>query len=489
MLKISLGLINLAGILIFSLFTQEVSVSDNTPVNIAPGTSAVVEVRISKSEISGFAKLQLELPEGLTATPIETKGASFTFSQQKAKFIWMTLPESSDIIIKYNLIAAADAQGSKTISGFFSYIDDNDRIDYSITPRTVLIGGEAPIVENVGPDSISDSDLENLNAGIDSTIPVNSTQQEAVNSTCFREITNLGNGSYQVKVTITGLDVEGYAKIQEKVPPTYSISNKNSGGSVVTIDASTIKYVWFQSPDSETLNVIYNLNSSGNLPLAIDGSFSYVLDNKPTSIAINTVGESTEEALVAEQVEEVIDEVEEVVEEMPVSTQMETINTSNINSVENETAEVIETITNEVPAETIETAAVTETVEERVVEMPEEVEEVVTAAIKESPSSTTIPMPQTGVSYKVQIVAGPNTVGKSYFKSRHQFAESFDIENHEGWVKYTTGTYPEYKKARDNRERIGSAYNFDGPFVTAYNEGERITVQEALMITSQNWTP
>ena len=43
-----------------------------------------------------------------------------------------------------------------------------------------------------------------------------------------------------------------------------------------------------------------------------------------------------------------------------------------------------------------------------------------------------------------------------------------------------------YKKARNKRESLGS-YKFPGPFVTAYNNGDRITVQEALMITKQDW--
>jgi hypothetical protein len=104
-----------------------------------------------------------------------------------------------------------------------------------------------------------------------------------------------------------------------------------------------------------------------------------------------------------------------------------------------------------------------------------------------SAQTSTIPEPETGVTYKVQIMAAHRVVDRAYFKSRHGFDEAFGIENHEGWVKYTTGRFDVYKGARDDRERIRNRYNFKGPFVTAYNDGERITVQEALMITRQKW--
>ena len=103
-------------------------------------------------------------------------------------------------------------------------------------------------------------------------------------------------------------------------------------------------------------------------------------------------------------------------------------------------------------------------------------------------SVTSFPDPELGITYKVQIAAAHRTVGKSYFIGRHGFMEQFNIENDEGWVKYTTGKHQVYKNARDARDRIRTNYpTFKGPFVTAYSDGDRITVQEALMISNQQW--
>jgi hypothetical protein len=99
-----------------------------------------------------------------------------------------------------------------------------------------------------------------------------------------------------------------------------------------------------------------------------------------------------------------------------------------------------------------------------------------------------VPEPQTGVFYRVQIAAGKKNVKKPVFTKLYNFKEGYNLENIDGWFKYTTGYHQVYKSARDGRERITAKYDkFQGPFVAAYNDGVRITVQEALMITEQKW--
>jgi hypothetical protein len=100
----------------------------------------------------------------------------------------------------------------------------------------------------------------------------------------------------------------------------------------------------------------------------------------------------------------------------------------------------------------------------------------------------TLPSAEKGITYKVQILAAHRVVDKSYLKKKFSFEEDYNIENHNGWIKYTTGMYAQYKDARDARVRITNASSkLPGPFVTAYNDGERITVQEALLVSKQLW--
>lgn len=105
-------------------------------------------------------------------------------------------------------------------------------------------------------------------------------------------------------------------------------------------------------------------------------------------------------------------------------------------------------------------------------------------------ASSNIPMPNKGISYKVQLAAGKKNLPnfEHYFSKKYNFTQKIDLELHEGWNKYLTGNFDVYENARNKREEIINKHKFEnGPFVTAYNNGRRITVQEALMISNQNW--
>ncbi|MDE0917912.1 MAG: hypothetical protein OSA04_06355 [Flavobacteriales bacterium] len=95
--------------------------------------------------------------------------------------------------------------------------------------------------------------------------------------------------------------------------------------------------------------------------------------------------------------------------------------------------------------------------------------------------------PDKGVSYSVQLMAGHNDLTASWITYKYNFNGMSDTEMHEGWIKYTTGSYDDYQLARNERESINKVHDFPEPFVTAYYLGERITVGEALIISQQDW--
>lgn len=94
-----------------------------------------VEVTIKKENLNGSTKLTETLPPGFSATVIESQGASFSFVNQKATFVWTTLPSMSTFKISYKVSVAANVSGMQTIEGVFYFVE-NDRTMKFVLPHT-----------------------------------------------------------------------------------------------------------------------------------------------------------------------------------------------------------------------------------------------------------------------------------------------------------------------------------------------------------------
>ena len=92
-----------------------------------------------------------------------------------------------------------------------------------------------------------------------------------------------------------------------------------------------------------------------------------------------------------------------------------------------------------------------------------------------------------GVYFRIQISASSKKVNtRSYFK-RFKIRENVIVERIAEWYKYSVQKYETYVHARNFRNKIWSETPITDAFVVAYNGNNRITVQEALMITNQQW--
>ena len=100
---------------------------------------------------------------------------------------------------------------------------------------------------------------------------------------------------------------------------------------------------------------------------------------------------------------------------------------------------------------------------------------------------TSKPLPsESGVYYRVQLLATNNTVDADNFLSVYNFGEIYK-ESHAGVYKYSTGKFLVYKDAKAYLRELVSKTQIKEAFVTAYQDGKRITVKEALRLTNQKW--
>lgn len=103
-LFITFHLLAISLLSLFSLDLDEPTVKQEIPLAFTKSGTSVVKVKIDKSDLEGFAKLEINIPRGYIVRAMETKGASFTFSEQKIRFVWMNLPQVDQFQITYQLV-------------------------------------------------------------------------------------------------------------------------------------------------------------------------------------------------------------------------------------------------------------------------------------------------------------------------------------------------------------------------------------------------
>ena len=343
-----------ASILFTGSLMAQVSVNTTLPATVAPGGSFTMELDVAKGDVAGFAKLQQILPPGFSAEQGESANATFSFKDQKVKFLWMALP-NGDFKVSYTVNVDASLNGNQIIEGTFAYIQDNETEKYVIPKDIITVGAnQADAAKQAAMDKI----LADQQAKEDAAV----------------------------------------AARKEAAP-----------------------------------------------------------------------AEETEEVAA---VEEVAEEVEEVAEPI---------------------VEATEEVAEDIVEETVEVAEeVVEAVEEVVEPVVEEVEQVVQAT--PAPAKTVEPVAdyndammksKAGLVFRVQVAAGPNQVDPSFFVNKYGISDAIVIEEHEGLFKYVVGEFGSYRPAKTFSNELRDNNSVENPFVTAYNDGVRIHVKEALDIAGQ----
>ncbi len=531
MYKAIFSLISLIPFFFYSLIDgEDVSITQKAPDKMEIEQPYQVDLIFNKGEsVQGFGKFQTSFPEGIEIEVIEAAGATFTYTDGVMKLIWVNLPAENQFVVSYEIYANEETPSKIQVGGKFSYLLDNQRKSFALLPETILVGEQE--------DLVAEEEAE---------------EQEEFALNIFRKVQKTGEDRYDVRFVIQKSGIKGFSKIEEYVPRGAAVEAVETMNASFSYMKNKIKYVWLATPEDKEMLVTYSVDLSEASDKDIFntfGEYSYLneknktnkvlietrqanmkipekkeelaenneaADEAPTELNIGGVNiklrEATEEELAemnksdeddasnaaesgsAEESTEAIAQKEETSEEEAVEMNSNERESDEAKEEASSTEMANSDVPNEQEAAEPEEESNPEQTEEMAVtsgQVNEDSEESVTAEANESqPSSSMSNMsPQNGVFYRVQIAAGKNVVNGKYFETRHQWNNPFVIENHQGWVKYTTeNTYPIYKEARNRRNEItGGGHKFDGPFVTAYNDGLRITVQEALMITNQKW--
>ncbi|MDA8715462.1 hypothetical protein N9M27_06215, partial [Flavobacteriales bacterium] len=279
MLKSVFLLINVIGFILFPfLYSESVNVDHKVPLEIQAGQETIVEVVISKANLTGPARLKLDFSNALnlTASEMESAGASFTFKDNAALFIWYSIPGDDLITLKYKLSASADFVGAQTISGTFSFVDGEERRKIEIP---------AAVIEIKSPD-VADTSESNDVVVVDSANPP--PEEKPLEVTTLRTIEK-ENDYFIVQVTVNKEDGEGFARLKESLPIGFSAESIDAAGAVFSFKNEIAKFLWSSVSGDSPIVVSYKLlpnEQTERGTYAISGAFSaefMVIDDVPTS--------------------------------------------------------------------------------------------------------------------------------------------------------------------------------------------------------------
>jgi len=488
MLKYIFLLINSISILFFNLFFGDgVTITPKLPSSAKPNSEFVAEFVVKKGGTSGFAKLQIELPQGLSAKEIESKGGAFTYTNGVVKYIWTSLPSDEEFTIKFNVIADASVSGNKQIQGKFSYITNNAKQQADFGPLDIMFDASSSAVAATNTVTPTTNTVEPVNTNTVATattntiVPNDNKMPEAFSPpkdpnaavSVHRRITATGPDGFLVDLVIHKENLKGFAKYTDKIPTGFRATGVSTNGASFSFNDQVAKLVWVSLPASEELKISYKLSmeTKPSSKVSITGEFSY-LENDQTQ-------------KVKSQEDEIIIPAEVTT---PVATNTVVPETNTVTPTATTTPVETNTVVNTNTVAPTNTVVATNTV--AVVETPTVTPvETNTVVVKEPETNTNVSnntKSNAAVNFQVQVGAFKNNISAEKIAAIYNINDNIRTDMHEGLTKFLIGSFNDYKGARDKRENIKNK-GVSGAFVTAYNSGKRITIQEALMITSQKW--
>ena len=436
--------IHFLGWILLTVFQGGINVNYQVPQAVVAGDEFEVSLELNKGDLSSFSRLQQNLPAGLTATPIESSQADFSFKDRTIRHIWLKMPSEPTITLRYKVKVNERLKGTFSIEGQFSYIEDNERRSVNLLSTPITIEPSP----DVDPDLIvSLADYEKL------ITPYTTASIEDPQIACIRQTPIVGadQKSYIVNLLVSKERKEKFAKVEEIVPKGYRAEAIETHGAIFTFKDQKAKFLWMSLPASTFFTVSYRLVpvNGKNVDPRLNGKFSYLENEKSVSINILQTNQQV----------------------------------ASISSRE-ELFGLLTSLTNEE-----EPVATTELIAENATptEGKEKPEGRIKPLITSLSNKKYLLEPENGVYYRVQLAAGHKQVNVKRYFEKYKFDKQVKMEYHDGWHKYSLGSFGIYKDARDYRIYIWNTTDIDDAFVSAYNNGERITVQEALMITNHQW--
>jgi hypothetical protein len=450
---------------------QDIDVKMEVPTEVRAGDEFMVTLQINKGDLESFSRYTQSLPYGLQAERVSTANADFSFDDQRIRIIWLKLPPDDRITVTYKIDVDPRLTGSFEMAGDFAFVTQNE--------RKILSVESGHMIEIIPDSTIAESERVDIN---DFQILAAQEREGGFKNMEVerREPFKSGPFEFTVVLDVQKGNLSKFAKIEEYIPEGFRVVEGESKDGIFSFNQGVVKILWMNLPEEPEFSVSYRIVPDPGKDIEdfeASGTFSYITGNETKAINIE------DKAAPPVDVAEIVEEGEDVTPvELP---DPDTTETQEDIPGEEELADNTETSITQTEESDIEEDISDEPLARTT---PPVEEENIEPSVKTNMGESSYMLkPEAGVYYRVQLAAGHNEIRIEPYFNRRKVEKDVKMEFHEGWRKYTAGSYDVYKSARDYRNQVWAETPIDGAFVTAYRNGDRITVQEALMITNQEW--
>lgn len=151
-----------------SMFGQ-VTLTTNMPSSLPAGSNTDVEVKINKGSIANFAKYQMDVPAGVNITEVDSKSGNFTFENNRAKIVWVSVPTDAEFTLKFKVSVTSSAPPEGAVIQKFYFLENGAKKEVEAEALNVAFGGSA------SPKNTSGSTIQPAKTEPAKTQPVTTT--------------------------------------------------------------------------------------------------------------------------------------------------------------------------------------------------------------------------------------------------------------------------------------------------------------------------
>lgn len=249
---------------ICNLLKSQVSIVNNLTSNVAQNTDLTLEIKITKGAISNFSKFQIDVPTGVTVTEGDSKTGNFTFENNRAKIVWVSIPTEPEFIVSMKMNTGA-VSGSHQLFQKFYYLDNGVKKEIEVDPITVnfTTDGSKSLASLSGQQNNAATSTTSANNSNNSTPTLAATQTNstpAVSSTPTETPTTTTNNTAVVTAPATTVssttsspsNTQNDTNTASSSPSGSNSSNQNT--SVATTTAKNSNTTETKTSTSDGLN-------------------------------------------------------------------------------------------------------------------------------------------------------------------------------------------------------------------------------------------